>query len=125
MPEDTKLEKQVSEYAALAKENPNIDAASLMINAMSQQGHSVSPRAKHWAYLISIGMPPLGLLFALKYYVFSDEDDAKTVALICIALTVVSVAFFWLIGSMMLSGSGTSLQQIQQINPKMIQQTLQ
>ena len=124
--DEKQVEQQIGEYADLAKQNQNIDVASLMLSAMNQQNSNVvSGKAKKWAYLISIGVPPFGLLFALKYFTFSDEDDAKTVAIICTVLTILSIALFWFIGSAMLSGSGTSLDQIQQITPQEIHNTLQ
>ncbi|MDE2311894.1 MAG: hypothetical protein KGJ93_02260 [Patescibacteria group bacterium] len=124
MSQDEQLEQKVSQYATLAKENKNIDVASLMMSALGQKDNTVSSRAKRWAYLISISLPPFGLLFALKYYVFSGEDDAKTVATSCVILTVLSVGLFWIIGKTMLSSSGTSLEQIQQITPQEIKSTL-
>lgn len=122
---ETKLEEQVKTYAALAKENPNIDAASLMLNALSQKPNVVSTKMKRWAYVISLGLPPFGLLFALKFYVFSDQEDATRVGNVCVVLTVISVAALFLIGKLMLSSSNTSLQQIQQITPQEIQNTFQ
>lgn len=121
---DTKLERQVNEYAKLAEENPNIDAASLIINALNQKENVVSSKLKKWAYLISIGLPPFGLLFALKFYLFSEEDDAARVGNICIILTIISVAFIWITMKMIFSSSGTSMDQIQQITPQMIHDTL-
>lgn len=123
MDADEQLAKQVQEYQSLAQENPNINVGMLMMNALSSQKQNlVSIKSKRWAYTISLGAPPFGFLFALKYYAFSDEDDAKQVAWTCIILTVVSVLMFWLASKLLLSGSGTSLQQIQQIKPSDIQQ---
>ena len=122
---DKKLENQINEFASLAKENKNIDVSALMINALQNQNKNlVSGKAKKWAYLISISLPPFGFLFALKYYL-SSEEDAKDVANICVVLTVLSVLSFWIIGKIMLSSSGTSVQQIEQIKPKDIQQLYQ
>ena len=121
MNKDEKLAEQINTYAQLAQENKNIDAAVLMMNAVQNQNRNmVSARAKKWAYLISIGAPPFGLLFALKYY-FSSEDDARTVAYICVILTVVSLLGLWLFGKLFFSGSGSSLEQIQQIKPEDLQ----
>ena len=122
---DNKLEQQVSELATLAKENPKIDVASLMINALANKGNQVSSRTKKWAYLVSVGLPPFGLLFALKFYLFSDEEDASQVGSVCVVLTVLAVGLFWIIGKMLLSGSGTSVQQLQQISPEDIRGALQ
>ena len=125
MDSDKKLEEQVSEYAQMAKANPKIDAAMLMMSALENQKASVvSPSAKRWAYLVSIGLPPVGLLFALNYFM-KDEEDAKQVAWVCVILTVVSIILFWLFAKALFSSSGTSLEQIQQINPKDIYQLSQ
>lgn len=122
---DQNLEKKVELYKDLAKTNPNVDVGMLMMNALNNAKQTtVSTKAKRWAYTIALGVPPFGLLVALKYY-FGEEDDAKTVAWTCIILTVVSLLVFWLGSKLLLSGSGTSLQQIQQIKPSDIQQITQ
>jgi hypothetical protein len=119
---DKKLEQVVSEYQQVASENPNVDLSLLMINALqTQKQNLVSAKVKRWAYLISLGLPPLGILFSAKYF-FSDEDDAQTVAWICVALTVVSVLAIYLGGKMFLSGSGVTTQQLQQIKPSDVMQ---
>lgn len=123
---ETNLEKEVSEYAKLAKENPNIDVTTLMLNALNKEKtNKVSSKAKKWSYFISIGLPPIGLFLAIKYYFFSEEDDATTVGNWCVALTLIAIGLIWLIGSIMLSSSGTSLKQIEQIKPSDIQQLTQ
>lgn len=119
-----KLEQKVSEYAKLAKD-PNIDVASLMLSAINEKQNVVSGRMKKWAYLVSVGAPPLGLFFAVYFYFFSDKEDAATCGHVCIALTLVAVAFVWIVAKTMLSSSGTSLKQIEQITPQEIQNTLQ
>jgi hypothetical protein len=125
MDNDKKLESEISEYARLAKEDKSIDVAALMINAIKNQDKNlVSPRAKKWAYLISIGVPPLGLLFALRYY-FGDQDDAAHVANICLALTAVSVIGFFILLKVFFASSGTSVQQIEQITPAQIHELTQ
>ena len=125
MDTDKQLEKKIAEYRALGKENPNVDVNMLMMNALqNQKQNTVSSKAKRWAYLISIGIPPVGLLFAVKYYM-GDEDDAKQVAWTCVILTVVSILALWFGTKLLLSGSGTSLEKIQQIKPTDIQQLYQ
>lgn len=125
MENNKKFESEIAEYAKLAKEDKSIDVASLMINAMQHQDENlVSPRAKKWAYLISVGVPPLGLLIALKYY-FGEEDDATHVANICVALTVIALVIFYFTFQIFLSSSGTSLEQIQQITPAQIHEITQ
>ena len=123
--DEDKLTKQFTEFAAVAKENPNVDVGLLMATALqNQKQNQVSPKAKKWAYLISISVPPVGLFFALKYFFFSEEDDATGVAWMCITLTALCLFIYW-IGGKLFSGSGTNLQQIQQIKPSDIQQLTQ
>jgi hypothetical protein len=121
----SKLEEQFETFAKLAKADKNIDVASLMTNALqSHHENSVPASKKRWAYIVSLTAPPLGLFFALKYW-FSDQDDGHDVALICIVLTTVSVVSSVLILKIILSGSGASLEQIQTISPKDIQQLVE
>ncbi len=119
MANEEKLNKEFKVYEDLAKDNKKVNVASLMINALQNQDRNlVTFKQKKWAYLISVGLPPLGLICALKFY-FSDEADAKHVANICILLTILSVLSYWLISKMIFSGSGISdnqMQQIQQFN---------
>jgi hypothetical protein len=117
MDTEKKLESQVQAISELAKENKNVDAAALMLNALQvSEKNMVSARAKKWAYIVSIGAPPLGLLFALRYY-FGTKDDAKQVALTCVALTVVAVGLLFLFTKMFLASSGVSLEEIEGIHP--------
>ena len=119
---DKKLEETIQDYQEVAKTDKNVDLAALMINALQNQNQNlVSDRQKHWAYLVSIGLPPLGLVFAARYF-FSDKDDGQRVAWLCIALTAVSVLMFWILLKAFLSSSGTSLEQIKQINVSDIRQ---
>lgn len=112
---EKKLADQVQVISELAKENKHIDAAALMMNALqASEKNAVSSKGKKWAYLISIGAPPLGLLCAVWYY-FKSEDDAKQVALTCLVLTVVAIGLLLLFTKMFVSSSGVSLQQIEQI----------
>jgi Na+-driven multidrug efflux pump len=93
-----------------------------MLNALQNEDkNKVSSKMKRWAYLVSLGAPPFGLLFALKLF-FSDEDDARDVAWMCVTLTAVSVLLFAVGLKLIMSGSGTSLDQIQKITPQQIQE---
>lgn len=122
---DKKLEEIVSEYAELAKDK-NVDAAALMINALQQQDQNkLSSKSKRWAYLISLGVPPVGYLLGLYYYFMKDESDAKTTAYLCFALTTVSLLLTVVFFNVILSSSGTSLKQIEQIKPTDIYQLTQ
>lgn len=113
---DQKLDEIVTEYADLAKDK-NIDVAALMMNALKQADENrLSSKTKRWAYLISLGIPPLGLGFALWFY-FSDKSDGKSAAIACVLLTVFSIIGSIIFIDMFFSGSGTSVEQIQQIKP--------
>jgi len=122
---ETKLEKTIEEYSKLGKENKNIDVASLMLSALkNEKQNEASPKMKRWAYLVSLGLPPLGLLFALKFY-FGDEDDARKTAYICVLLTIASFILLWWTSKLVFTSSGTSVQQIEQIKPSDIYQLTQ
>lgn len=121
MKED-KLAKELETYRQLAKNDKKIDVASLAISAMLQQESNVlTLKEKRWAYLISIGVPPFGLFFAFKFY-FSGKDDGEQAAWICALLTAVSLLSFVLIGKILLSSSGTNVNQI---TPSLIPQLQQ
>jgi hypothetical protein len=125
MDSEEKLTEQIREYEAVAKENKDVDVATLMLSALQKQDQNmVSSSAKRWAYFISIGVPPFGLLFAIKYY-FSDELDAKTVAKVCLVLTLVAIFGFILFSKMLFSGSGVSPSQIENIKPSDIYELTQ
>lgn len=123
MDQEKKLEQEFDQLQNLAKDNKKIDVASLMLSALESQNQNlVSKKLKRWAYLISLGLPPLGLLFAIKFY-FSIEDDAKRVAKICIFLTIVSLLFLWLFGKMFFSSTinNLNINQIQQLQNQDLQ----
>ncbi len=125
MDQEKKLEEEFRGYQELAEGNKSVDVASLMINAMQNQNvNMVSPRMKKWAYLVSFGLPPFGLIFAVKLY-FSSEADAKHVANVCVVLTVLGLLPLWLFGKMIFSGGGFDAAQIQQINLQDIRQLYQ
>lgn len=122
---DKQLEQLAVEYAELAKQDKNVDAAALMINALQQQDQNkLSPKAKRWAYLISLGVPPLGFVFGL-YYFTKSESDSKSAAIICIILTTISLVFSIVFFQSLLNSSGVTVEQIQQINPQDIYQLTQ
>ena len=122
---EKKIEEELKAYQKLGEKNPGIDTATLMINALqTRNANLVSPRGKKWAYLISVGLPPLGLIFALRYY-FGTEDNARPAALVCVILTVIGLVGLWLFGNILFSGSGASLEQLQQITPNDLRQLTQ
>lgn len=126
MDKEKGLEKKLEEFQAYARENKKVDLAALAISALeSQTKNLVSGKQKKWAYLVSVGLPPLGLLFALKFYFYdSGKDDAKRVALICAILTGASLILFLLASQFLFFSAGIDINQIQQINPRDIQDLL-
>lgn len=116
------MEQKIETYRELGKENPNVDVSMLMMNALqNESGNKASSKSYRMAYLISLGLPPFGLLYAVKYY-FGDDENDKQAAKICILLTIISVIVFFAFSKLIFSSSGTSLQQIQQIKPQDIYQ---
>jgi hypothetical protein len=125
MDQEKKIEKQIETYQQIAKGNKDIDMPALMMNALENQYKNlVSSKQKHWAYLVSAALPPFGLIFALIFY-FSDKEDAKSVANICVLLTVLSGVSFFIVAYVLFSSSGVNVNQIQQINPQDVQQMIQ
>jgi hypothetical protein len=121
---DEKLEAITKEYAELAKDK-NIDVSSLMVNALSQgDDDRVATSTRRWAYLVSIGLPPLGYAFAL-WFLLSSKSDAKTVAYWCVGLTTVSLFGSILLLKAMFSGAGIDPAEIQNINPNDVYQLTQ
>lgn len=118
---DQKLESIVSEYAELAKDK-NIDTTALLMSALEQEENSKVPQSKkRWAYLVSLGLPPVGVIFALIFY-FSDKSDGKQTAYICLALTGISIIFTIVLFKSFFSSAGVTPQQIEQIKPADIYQ---
>src|SRR6185503_20528372 len=106
---EEQLSKKVEEYQKLAKENPNVDVSMLMMNALAQEDSGkTKTKSYRWAYLISAGLPPFGLIYVIMYY-FSDNDEDKTAANICLLLTAISLFVFAISLKVLLSGSGASL----------------
>ncbi|OGE73884.1 MAG: hypothetical protein A3C49_03625 [Candidatus Doudnabacteria bacterium RIFCSPHIGHO2_02_FULL_42_25] len=115
MSED-KLEKEIEEYAKLGASDKKIDVAGLMINALQKHERNLIPvKEKRIAYLVSLALPPLGFIYAIKFYL-SDKDDGSQAALFCTLLTVFSLIISFFLVKTMLSGAGTSLDQIQYLN---------
>lgn len=122
---EQKVLDELEQYRELAKQGQKVDLATLAINALQTAPANFVPHSqKRWAYLISLGFPPFGLLFALKFY-FSGKDDGKKSALICVVLTVLSLLLVWLFFKLLLSSIGTTnLNQLQNMNANDLQQLL-
>ncbi len=118
-----KIEDKIKMYADLAAKDKSIDVASLMLAEIENHEANMIPmKQKRWAYLISLAVPPLGLLYAGKFYL-DNKDDSKETAIMCVILTIASLLIFWIMVRSLLGG--TSVQQIEQINPQDVQQLLQ
>lgn len=121
---EEKMSKKIQDYRDLAKQDKNIDVAALALNALQADLQPESVKSARWAYVISLGLPPLGLLVAVKYFL-DGTDRAKSIAWTCVVLTFVSITLTILTFNFMLSGSNVSVDQIKQINPQDLQELLQ
>lgn len=118
---DQELEKKLETYQQVAKENPNVDVSMLMMNALQNENESVSKNKSYkWPYLISVSLPPVGLFFAAKYYFWGDGNENQP-ALICVLLTVFAIVIFFAFGGLLLSNSGTSVDQIYNSRSSLLQ----
>lgn len=114
---DQELEQKVKEYADLKKENPDIDVNTLMLSALEAEHRKFENRKSYkWPYIISVSLPPIGAIYAIKYFLSGEEQD-KNAAYICLALTAVSILFVVFLSYNFTSSSGVDVRQIQQITP--------
>jgi RsiW-degrading membrane proteinase PrsW (M82 family) len=117
--EEQLVEARMKEYAEAAKTGANVDKAALALAALDAVGSEnlISAKRKKWLYLLSLGLPPIGLFFAAWYY-FSPKKDGKHVALVCVIITAISALVFWLTLTMFFSLlPPQTLQQVQTLNP--------
>ena len=128
---DSDAEKRVAEklkeYTEAAKNNKKIDKAALAIAALEAPifENRVSAKMKKWAYLISLGLPPVGLGFAVYYY-FSDKTDGRHVAIFCVVITIISALIFWAtFASIFSSVPPGTLEQIQSLKPEDLNNIMQ
>ncbi|MEO8065702.1 MAG: hypothetical protein ABI643_02500 [Candidatus Doudnabacteria bacterium] len=122
---EDKLAQELETYKRLAQQDKKIDVAALAIMAMqSGKADQLTDKQKKWAYIISVAVPPVGIFFAVKFY-FSGKEDGQEAALICVALTAISILLFVILATVIFSSSGVSLNQVQQIKPSDIQQLIQ
>ncbi len=122
---DEELAKKIETYQELAKENPNVDVNLLMMNALETSNKETSQVKSHrFGYLVSIGLPPVGLILAAKYWMDGGEEE-KQAAKICVLLTIVSIVVFFIFAKTLFSSSGVSTDQLKQLKPSEIRQELQ
>lgn len=124
MDKEKEISERIGKYQELRSGDKSVDIASLAVNELKNSGNLVSAKARKWSYAGSLLFPPLGVFIAL-YFFLSDEQDSNTVAWICLVLTAVIILLLWLSFSLLLSGTGVSVDQIQEINPEELKQLLQ
>jgi hypothetical protein len=121
---EEELANQIRQYSELKKQNKDIDVASLALAALnSHETNMLSGKDKRWGYLVSLAVPPFGLIYAVKFYT-SGKSDGKTAAYVCLGLTAASIILFFVISSTMFSGSGLTVDQVKQA-PAQYQDLLQ
>jgi hypothetical protein len=125
--EEQLVEARLQEYTEAAKGNANVDKAALAIAALEsvQLESHVTIKRKKLLYLLSLILPPIGLVFGVWYF-FSKKIDGKQVGVICAALTFLSLLLTWFTLTMLSSSipSGT-FKQIQTLNPDELNSLLQ
>ena len=99
-----------------------------MLSAFDQaRQDEIDGKKERRAYLVSVVLPPFGLLYAVRYY-FSAKQGGKKVALYCVILTALSLLLAWGASQMLLSSmstSGLDLKQLQSVNPNDLKSLLQ
>ncbi|HTM68905.1 MAG TPA: hypothetical protein VL426_06435 [Candidatus Binatia bacterium] len=126
MDAEKKVTEQIEEYRKLGEQNKNIDTAALMMNALATaQREEMATKKKQRAYMISVAVPPLGLIIAL-YYWFKDEPGSKQVAINCVILTAVALFLFWGISKLLFASVTTEQSsQLQNLNVAELRKMLQ
>jgi hypothetical protein len=113
-----KLHEQFKIYQEMAKQDKSIDVAGLMMQALDTKDKNYIPAGKkRLAYLVSIGFPPFGLIFALQFW-FSDKEDGPQTAVICVVMTAAAAILLVVMTGALFSGSGVTPDQLEQINPE-------
>jgi hypothetical protein len=107
------IDAQIMQISEIAKVNPNVDVANLMLSVLDQQHiNQADVKRKHWAYLISVGIPGAGFICAIYYYFFSGKSDAKHIAWWCAGLTIFTIIITWITTAVIFSSltKGTAQQ---------------
>ncbi len=119
----TEAEKEAAvrlkDFAESVRLSPGADKAALALAALdeAQSGDRVSPRTKKWAYLVSVGLPPLGLFYAAWAF-FSKKKDGKKVARNCVILTAGGLLLAWVSLALFKSVIPSStMNQLQTMSP--------
>ena len=116
------LETKLADIQEISKKDPSVNATALMITALEQE-HKDQSEIKHkrWAYLVSIGLPPLGYILAIYYRFFSAKKDGINLAWWCAGLTTFSILVSYITLQIILGAATQSSGQ--QFNFKQFQQT--
>lgn len=86
------LENKLASIQQIAQTDEHIDATALMISALEQEhADQTETKNRRWAYLASLGLPPIGYGIAIYYRFFSGKKDAIRMAWWCIGLTTFSI----------------------------------
>lgn len=121
---EEKIAAEIAEIQKLARENKEIDANALIANVMARyQNNSGQMPAgqKMRAYLVSLLLPPFGMYYVVKF-LMQDDEAAKRVAWICLAITVGSVLATWWMAQTIFSSLGG---QLQSVSPSQLQELVQ
>ncbi len=120
---EEKISEQLKQIQELAKKDKTIDVAALIANTLSVADKNTIPvKAKRIAYLVSLGVPLAGFVYAIKYW-YSDADDGLETALGCAVLGCVCLIITFLTTKAMTSGlTGANLNSLQ---PSDVQQLVE
>lgn len=122
---EEELGEQIAKIQELAKTNKNLDAAAMITRLLEEhQSSSIPNKMRIRAFLVSMLFPPFGLYYVFKF-LLRPERDARRLALICFLLTVGAIIFLWAILKIILAPYAGSLDQIQNIDLKQIQELTQ
>jgi hypothetical protein len=122
--DEQQIAEQIKALQEIKKENKQVDVAALALAALHQhEANMLTPGEKRWGYLVSISLPPVGLIYALKFYA-SGKDDGKQAAYMCLGLTAAAIISFIILGNVMFAGSGLTTTQLKQA-PSDLQQLVQ
>lgn len=113
MNSEQEITEKIKMVGELVKKDPKIDATALMMNAFAQAQHEeVAAKKRRLAYLVSAGLPPLGLLFALRYWL-KGSPGGKHVAKVCLLLTLASLLITWGVTALFLASLGPQLGEME------------
>jgi hypothetical protein len=111
---EEELANQIRQYTELKKQNKDVDIASLALTALAtHESNLLTAKEKRIAYLVSLALPPLGLLYAAKFFM-SGKSDGKSAAWVCVGLTVATIILTIVLINGLVASSGVSVDQLKQ-----------